>query len=72
MRCRIGMPALHRAGCRREGGAVWLRVTPRPGDPRPVVTERTGPDRGLHLYDVNLALGDLVDVVRRQAKAFAR
>jgi hypothetical protein len=47
-------------------------VTPEPGDPRPIVTERIGPDWGLHLYDVNLALGNLVDVVRRQAKAYAR
>jgi hypothetical protein len=66
------MPGLSRASCRREAGAVWLGVTPKPGDPRPVVTERIGPDWGLHLYDVNLALGNLVEVARRQAKAYAR
>ncbi len=60
------------ASCRGEAGAVWLGVTPKPGDPRPVVTERIGPDWGLHLYDVNLALGNLVEVARRQAKAYAR
>jgi hypothetical protein len=27
---------------------------------------------GLHLYDVNLALGNLVEVARREAKAYAR
>jgi Protein of unknown function (DUF3089) len=68
----IAMPGLYRASCRREAGAVWLGVTPESGDPRPVVTERIGPDWGLHLYDVNLALGDLVEVARRQAKAYAR
>jgi hypothetical protein len=36
------------------------------------VTKRIGPDWGLHLYDVNLALGNLVEVARRQAKAYAR
>ena len=46
----IGMPGLYRASCRREAGGVWLGVTPKPGDPRPVVTERIGSDWGLHLY----------------------
>ena len=68
----IGMLGLYSASCRREAGAVWLGVTPKPGDPRPVVTERIGPDWGPHLYDVNLALGNLVEVARRQAKAYAR
>ena len=68
----ISVPGLYRASCRREGGAAWLRVRPVPGDPRPLVTERMGPGWGLHLYDVNLALGNLVEVVRGQAKAYAR
>jgi hypothetical protein len=68
----IGVPARYRARCRREAGAVWLGVTAEPGDPRPAVTKRIGPDWGLHLYDVNLALGNLVEVARRQAKAYAR
>lgn len=68
----ISVPGQYRASCRREAGAVWLGVTPAPGDPRPALTESIGPDWGLHLYDVNLPLGNLVDVVRRQAKAYAR
>jgi Protein of unknown function (DUF3089) len=68
----VSMPGRYRASCRREAGAAWLDVTPEPGDARPAVTERIGPDWGLHLHDVNLALGDLVDVARRQAKAYAR
>ena len=51
---------------------MWLGVTPTANDPRPVLTERIGPDWGLHLYDVNLPLGNLVDVVRRQARAYTR
>ena len=68
----VSVPGLYRAACRRKGGAVWLGVTPVAGDPRPLLTERIGPDWGLHLYDVNLPLGNLVDLVRRQAKAYAR
>ena len=66
----VSMPGLYRARCRREGGAAWLGVTPAAGDPRPLVSERIGAGWGLHLYDVNLPLGNLVGVVRRQAKAY--
>lgn len=68
----ISVPGLYRAKCRREGAAVWLGVTSAPGDPRPVLAESLGPDWGLHLYDVNLPLGNLVSVVRHQARAYAR
>jgi hypothetical protein len=68
----VSVPGLYRARCRRENGAGWLGVTPMPGDPRPVLTERIGADWGLHLYDVNLALGDLVELVGRQAAAYGR
>ncbi len=68
----VSVPGLYHARCRRAGGAVWLGVTPTANDPRPVLTERIGPDWGLHLYDVNLPLGNLVDVVRRQARAYTR
>jgi hypothetical protein len=66
------LPGRYTARCRSEGGASWLHVTPVPNDPRPAVSQTLGPDWGLHLYDVNLALGDLVDVVRRQAIAHRR
>jgi Protein of unknown function (DUF3089) len=68
----VSVPGLYRARCRRADGAVWLGIAPVAGDPRPLVTERIGADWGLHLYDVNLPLGNLVDVVRRQANAYAR
>jgi Protein of unknown function (DUF3089) len=66
------LPGRFTARCRNEGGASWLHVTPVPGDPRPIVNQTLGPAWGLHLYDVNLALGDLVEVVRRQAIAHRR
>jgi Protein of unknown function (DUF3089) len=68
----ISVPGKYRATCRREGGAVWLRVTAAAGDPRPALKEKLGPTWGLHLYDVNLPLGNLVEAVRRQAKAYSR
>jgi hypothetical protein len=66
------LPARFTARCRNEGGASWLHVTPVPGDPRMVLNQTLGPAWGLHLYDVNLALGDLVELVRRQAIAHRR
>ena len=67
------MPGRFTAHCRNEGGASWLHVTPVSGDPRAVVVNQSlGPGWGLHLYDVNLALGDLVELVRRQAIAHRR
>jgi hypothetical protein len=58
--------------CETANGASWLQVTPldTPGDTRPAVTQTLGPTWGLHLYDVNLALGDLVDLVKTKAQAF--
>ena len=61
------------ARCRPTGGATWLDVSPdtTPGDHRPGVTPSLGPTWGLHRVDVNLALGNLVGLVRRQAAAYA-
>jgi hypothetical protein len=66
-------PGLYTARCRTQGGATWLHVRSSPADPRaaarfPVLA----PARGLHLFDVNLALGDLVGLVRVQGAAWLR
>jgi Protein of unknown function (DUF3089) len=66
------LPGRFTARCRNEGGASWLHVTHRPNDPRLMLRQTLGPGWGLHLYDVNLALGDLVDLVRRQTAVFLR
>lgn len=56
--------------CLNEGGASALHVDTVPGG-RPL---RPVPDAtwGIHLADVNIALGNLVDLVRRQAAAYSR
>ena len=65
-------PKQYTAQCRNAQGAQWLNVTHRPSDPRPAVKALIGAAWGLHLFDVNLAWGNLVDDVRAEAKAFAR
>ncbi|HEX4217481.1 MAG TPA: hypothetical protein VHZ02_03880, partial [Acidimicrobiales bacterium] len=61
------------AHCQYTGGISWLQVNviPHAGDTRPVVTQTLGPTWGLHLDDVNLSLGNLVSLVKSQAKAYA-
>jgi hypothetical protein len=64
-------PQDHYTGeCREEDGADFLYLAPI-GDAR---TLNPSPDRswGLHLADVNIALGDLVELVRVQKRAYVR
>ncbi len=56
--------------CSRAGGARVLRIASAPGTP--VAKASPTPDWGLHLVDVNVAQGDLVKVIRRQIRAYAR
>jgi hypothetical protein len=64
----VTYPGLYTAQCVSRGGATWLNIVPRPGDQRPVVSAALGPTWGLHLDDVNLALGNLVaDVTAEEA-----
>jgi hypothetical protein len=65
-------PDLYTGRCESTGGATWLQVdrTQTPGDIRPSVSQTLGPTWGLHLEDVNLALGNLVTLVRDQAAAY--
>jgi hypothetical protein len=57
------------ARCSRAGGANVLQVGAQNGAPtlNPVPT----PGWGLHLADMNLAMENLVGIVRRQARAYA-
>ena len=66
------VPNRFTARCRNEGGASWLHITHAPGDARLTLSQTLGPAWGLHLYDINIALGDLVELVRRQAIAHRR
>jgi hypothetical protein len=67
----VAVPDQYAAECRSESGTTWLQVDTKRGsrDARPAVTQTLGPNWGLHLYDVNLALGNLVDLVHAQVRA---
>jgi hypothetical protein len=68
----LAYPGLYTAHCESVGGATWLQIdtTDVAGDQRPAVYQTLGPGWGLHLFDVNIALGNLVDLVRQQEAAF--
>ncbi|WP_068875626.1 MULTISPECIES: DUF3089 domain-containing protein [unclassified Phenylobacterium] len=77
----VSVPGLITGGCVSKNGFNYLeaRVNADPADPRTdvIAGDVTGPggvvaqDWGLHLIDANIAMGDLVEVVGRQAKAYA-
>jgi Protein of unknown function (DUF3089) len=66
----ISAPGAYDARCSSEGGADVLQVTSVDG--APVLKALPDATWGLHLTDVNIALGNLVDVVRTQANAYAK
>ena len=55
--------------CSSADDANVLQIAGAPGAPR---LNAVPPTWGLHLVDVNIALGDLVGLVRKQAKRFAK
>jgi Protein of unknown function (DUF3089) len=68
----VASPGEYTAQCHKENGASWLQVNPvgTPVDPAEYVQESLGPDWGLHLYDINIALGNLVKTVAIQADVY--
>ncbi|HWW43587.1 MAG TPA: DUF3089 domain-containing protein, partial [Acidimicrobiia bacterium] len=68
----VAYPQLYTASCEDSGGASWLQINDigAPSDTRPRVADSLGPTWGLHLVDVNLALGNLVSVVGHEAAAY--
>jgi hypothetical protein len=67
----VSLPGQYTAQCKNEGEAQWLNVTPAGGgDEREIVQELLGPEWGLHLFDVGLTIGNLVNTVAIQEKAF--
>ena len=70
----VSQPGLYTGQCKYENGASWLQVSGpvHPGDPRRIVMQTIGPSWGLHLVDVNIALGNLVSLVGDEARAYAR
>jgi len=65
-------PGLYTGTCESKAGATWLQVTARAGDSRPVVKPLLGPTWGLHVDDVNLALGNLVNDVTAEETAYSQ
>ena len=75
----VSVPGMLTAECvsNEKGSYLAVTVHGNPADPRTdeitgdVVREgRVMPEWGLHLIDVNLGIGNLIDVVRDQAKAY--
>ncbi len=68
----VAFPGLYTAQCESRDGATWLQVnaTREATDSRPTVSAILGPTWGLHLDDVNLALGNLVHDVSLEEKAY--
>lgn len=75
----VNLPGLLSARCVKDGGAHYLALgldgTPRDSRPRDVpgdivVNDRTWDDWGLHLIDVNVVMGNLLDLVRQQGAAW--
>ncbi len=68
----VEYPNLYTGQCESSRGATWLQVVDigGAGDRRPRVAETLGPRWGLHLDDVNIALGNLVGIVAQQEAAY--
>jgi len=75
----VSVPGLLSAECKSNENATYLELTVHgnPSDPRTddIVGDLGGPERiqadwGLHLVDFNIAMGNLVEIVGEQAKAW--
>jgi hypothetical protein len=70
----VSVPGLVTGECVVRNGFSYLELTVHP-DPGPRVDDVRGdltPEWGMHLIDVNVALGDLVALAGAQATAYAR
>jgi hypothetical protein len=58
--------------CKTNGKATWLQISPATAGAAagPQLRQTLGPTWGLHLIDVNVALGDLVKLVGRESAAY--
>ena len=71
----VSVPGLLTAECKSNETATYLEVTVHP-DPAGTRTDDIigdlTPDWGLHLVDFNISMGNLIDIVGEQAKAWIR
>jgi Protein of unknown function (DUF3089) len=65
----LSIPGSYVAKCSSAGGANVLAITPRDGAPR--LQPSPNATWGLHLVDGNIALGNLISVVRSEAAAYS-
>jgi hypothetical protein len=70
----VAYPGLFKATCEHGDGASWLQVTQAtgPSGHQPVITEQPSAAYGYHVFDVNLALGDLVTDVAAAESTWSR
>lgn len=69
----VGYPDRYTGECRSDATHDWLQVTAKPAssaEAEPTLVEPLGPTWGLHLVDVNIAMGDLVTLAADQADAW--
>ena len=68
----VSLPGLYSARCIQQGQRSWLLVTRtrNTADPRPTVANILGPNMGLHAADVNIALGELVGLIRTETASY--
>lgn len=69
----VGYPGLFTGECRSNATHTWFQITAHrtgPDDTRPELAEPLGPTWGLHLVDMNIAMGDLVALAGDQARAY--
>ncbi len=70
----VTYPGEFRTRCETDGKSDWLQVdrVPTRGDSRPGFSKVENRQWGLHMVDVSIVLGNLVDLVRSQSAAYAR
>jgi hypothetical protein len=68
----IAYPGEYSAHCVSSGGATWLQIVRTGGaaDLRPGLSVAETPAWGLHIVDVNVALGNLVSLVRSESASY--
>ncbi len=68
----VAFPGGYTARCESSGNAGWLQIGHPAGkaDRRPLLTRFQQPILGLHILDLNIALGNLVELVRDQAAGY--
>ena len=75
----VSVPGLLEGRCKSNENATYLEITLHPDSEGKRIADISGDimagsqavaSWGLHLIDVNLAMGDLVEIVGRQAKAY--